>query len=754
METVATEPNVDSVPKLVFRNGPMRGQVLALKKDRTSIGRDVRNDIAIHDDVISSFHASILHEQGRIYLEDTSSKNGTFLNGKRIERAELKDGDIFHLCQTGPEIQLSLGRPSLPGLMEVTTATFTRTRSLTQALRELLPRKPTSEACGMSLTGVRKILDYKLEEATRRSRLQVIWVSAIFVFLSTAALVGTVLIHEARSRGPAPAFVPGTSPSLLPASNSDLGVRLGVRLDPIYGSFFLAYRDTPLGEAEVTNSGKDSFSGGELVFRFEGAASGLLIEPYSVAVPELRSGGVARISIRPKLSTEALSSQTREVTATTIVSRCGAPIVALSRAVFVHGRNMFNWERPERIAVFIDPNDAGVRALVDRVWPLRPPANRDEFPPPRLVGALTLITALANLGLQYRTDSGNPISERIDSKAIDRVSYPGETILARSGDCDDLSVLCCSTLEAAGIPTAFAVGGGHVLLLLDTGISAENLAQTPLDAGTVVVWKDRVWMPIESTDLAHPGSNFATAWSAAWPRIQSLSTGEMQMIELKEAWRSFQPMNPPPGEARLEELARGLQSVVMGLNERVAVASQRIAELFLENLEHRVAEVSRSTAEGPLRAQAIGRIYAHSGLFSQAVQVLYKAIFGNDGASHSSLREGRMPPSEETSTLLADLAVCLSLGAHSQEDLDRAAAYGEQASGGFPEGSREKGELMLRVALMHRLRGDLLAERIWSSRAFQSDPGLGETYRRLTAAGGPVAGPIDGIRGFLRSALR
>ena len=754
METALSGPSLDSVPKLVFRSGPLRGQVLALEKDRTSIGRDARNDIAINDDIVSSFHAAIVNDQGHFYLEDAGSKNGTFLNGVRMERAELKDGDVFHLCQTGPEIQLSLGRPSLPKLIESTTTALTRTRSLTHALRELFPRKSVGAANVMSLTGVRKILDYKLEEATRKSRLQVIWVSALFLVISTGALVGTMLIHHSRSLGQVPLLAAGAPPALVPSFNSTLGVRLGVRLEPIYGSFFLSYRDTPIGEADVTNSGQGIFSGAELEFRFENAASKLMVEPYTIPVPELQPGGTARISIRPKLSTETLSSQTREVTATTIVSRDGVPIVALSKAVFVHERNKFNWEKPERVAVFVDPNDAGVRALVDRVWTLRPAANRDEFPPPRIVGAATLITALANLDLQYRPDPGNPISERIDQKAIDRVSYPGETILARSGDCDDLSVLCCSALEAAGIPTAFAVGTGHVLFLLDTGISAEALTQTPLDSDTVVVWKDRVWMPIESTDLARPGANFATAWSAAWPRIQSLSTGGMQILELKEAWRSFQPMNPPPSESRLEDFERAAQAAAAGLKDRVEGASRRMAELFEENLVRRVAEVAKSTEAGAARDQAIGLVYARSGLFSRAVQVLERAIFGEKIPSSTGLREWGKQLAEETSILLADLAMCLSLGAHTQEDLDRAATCGEIASSGFPESSREKGELMLRVALVHRLRGDLLAERVWSARAFESDPGLGETYRRLTATGGPVAGPVEEIRAFLKRGLR
>jgi Mg-chelatase subunit ChlD len=63
---------------------------------RTSIGRDIGNDIVILRDSISSFHASIDFKDGYYYLHDHRSTNGTQLNGKRLEpneRVELKSGD-------------------------------------------------------------------------------------------------------------------------------------------------------------------------------------------------------------------------------------------------------------------------------------------------------------------------------------------------------------------------------------------------------------------------------------------------------------------------------------------------------------------------------------------------------------------------------------------------------------------------------------------------------------------------------------
>src|SRR5262249_3619087 len=45
-------------------------------------------------------HAQILESHGTYFLEDLRSRNGTLLNGERIQgRSELKDGDEVRVCE-------------------------------------------------------------------------------------------------------------------------------------------------------------------------------------------------------------------------------------------------------------------------------------------------------------------------------------------------------------------------------------------------------------------------------------------------------------------------------------------------------------------------------------------------------------------------------------------------------------------------------------------------------------------------------
>ena len=53
-------------------------------------------DLVLQDASVSRIHARIIKEEGRFYLEDLNSTNGTFRNGVRMqpyERKRLDEGD-------------------------------------------------------------------------------------------------------------------------------------------------------------------------------------------------------------------------------------------------------------------------------------------------------------------------------------------------------------------------------------------------------------------------------------------------------------------------------------------------------------------------------------------------------------------------------------------------------------------------------------------------------------------------------------
>lgn len=77
------------------------GARIPLGERQVTLGRALENSVVANNEYVSRAHAEILPRNGRFYLRDLSSRNGTFLNGKRVngERA-LSPNDTISL---GPE---------------------------------------------------------------------------------------------------------------------------------------------------------------------------------------------------------------------------------------------------------------------------------------------------------------------------------------------------------------------------------------------------------------------------------------------------------------------------------------------------------------------------------------------------------------------------------------------------------------------------------------------------------------------------
>jgi pSer/pThr/pTyr-binding forkhead associated (FHA) protein len=66
-------------------------------KPRLKIGRTPDNDIIIDNLAVSRLHAILENEKGSYYIRDCDSLNGTVVNGKKVGRARLNDGDVVSI---------------------------------------------------------------------------------------------------------------------------------------------------------------------------------------------------------------------------------------------------------------------------------------------------------------------------------------------------------------------------------------------------------------------------------------------------------------------------------------------------------------------------------------------------------------------------------------------------------------------------------------------------------------------------------
>lgn len=83
--------------KLVVVGGKLRGQEFELHDGENVLGRSEDCDINFPVNGVSKKHMAVSVTKDAAYLQDLGSSNGTFLNGKIIKRATVKNGDKIAL---------------------------------------------------------------------------------------------------------------------------------------------------------------------------------------------------------------------------------------------------------------------------------------------------------------------------------------------------------------------------------------------------------------------------------------------------------------------------------------------------------------------------------------------------------------------------------------------------------------------------------------------------------------------------------
>ena len=74
---------------------------IELTGEPLSIGRSREADIPLLDDKVSRIHCGIRLSDGEFYLKDLKARNGTFVNGQRIEdTVKIKAGDRIQIGST------------------------------------------------------------------------------------------------------------------------------------------------------------------------------------------------------------------------------------------------------------------------------------------------------------------------------------------------------------------------------------------------------------------------------------------------------------------------------------------------------------------------------------------------------------------------------------------------------------------------------------------------------------------------------
>lgn len=85
---------------LVDLDGRQKGRDFRIEEGKVTLGAATGCQICLDNSFASEQHASLRYADSEYVLTDLDSTNGTFVNGKRISRIALKDGDRIKIGET------------------------------------------------------------------------------------------------------------------------------------------------------------------------------------------------------------------------------------------------------------------------------------------------------------------------------------------------------------------------------------------------------------------------------------------------------------------------------------------------------------------------------------------------------------------------------------------------------------------------------------------------------------------------------
>jgi serine phosphatase RsbU (regulator of sigma subunit)/pSer/pThr/pTyr-binding forkhead associated (FHA) protein len=99
----------------VLKGGPP-GQVVPLEGgDKFVLGRNPDCHVVINGTAVSRAHAHIVKVQGKFFIEDMKSRNGTYVNNEAVkDRVQLKDNDKIKICDFVCSFHENIIRKPLP----------------------------------------------------------------------------------------------------------------------------------------------------------------------------------------------------------------------------------------------------------------------------------------------------------------------------------------------------------------------------------------------------------------------------------------------------------------------------------------------------------------------------------------------------------------------------------------------------------------------------------------------------------------
>lgn len=86
--------------RLLIIAGPDEGKTFLFRGQGESLGRSRASNLCVGDPAVSRVHCHFQTEDGRLWVQDSGSHHGTFVNEQRVRRHPLRSGDLIRVGRT------------------------------------------------------------------------------------------------------------------------------------------------------------------------------------------------------------------------------------------------------------------------------------------------------------------------------------------------------------------------------------------------------------------------------------------------------------------------------------------------------------------------------------------------------------------------------------------------------------------------------------------------------------------------------
>jgi tRNA A-37 threonylcarbamoyl transferase component Bud32 len=165
---------------------------------RVSVGRSTDNHVVLYSAVVSRHHVELCCENSAWEVVSLGA-NGTYVDGQRITRLPLKDGSVFRLARSGPNLQVNIHTPvsarsSAPPLPSRSPS---RSPSIPSSISQ--PQSASSDAFALASERISKILE---DEETSVGSGELLFDTQTGLPLKTVNRIGIYQILKTLGQGP------------------------------------------------------------------------------------------------------------------------------------------------------------------------------------------------------------------------------------------------------------------------------------------------------------------------------------------------------------------------------------------------------------------------------------------------------------------------------------------------------------------------------------------------------------------------